>query len=333
LTVINPEAVRKTVPSLLGRSAPAGVDEVRYEDVAVLVPCYNEEITIGKVVDDFHQHLPGARVYVYDNNSKDRTAAIAQERGAIVVRAPRQGKGNVVRQMFEEVEAEVYLMVDGDDTYPASSARELIAALHSSGADMVVGTRIDHHQEKAFRRFHRFGNWLVAKLIRTLFAVEVADVMSGYRVFSKSFVKSIPLMSKGFDIETEMTLQAASKHFVIRECPIQYGQRPEGSYSKLSTFSDGMVVLKAIFMIFKDYKPLTFFSSLSVLLLLLCLTAGVWPVLDYFTTGYVSRVPLAILASGLGIVAMMSLSIGLILDTISKYHNENFQLLRRLLKK
>lgn len=303
-----------------------------YAGVAVLVPCFNEEPTVAKVVADFSQVLRGARILVYDNNSTDKTAVLAREAGALVRHAPRQGKGNVVKQMFDEVDAEIYVMVDGDDTYPAPSAVDLIAELRKTGADMVVGVRMFSFGEGSFRRFHQLGNRLVAGLISRLFSSKVTDVLSGYRVFSRAFVKTVPLMSQGFEIETEMTLQALAKRFVIKELPITYGRRPEGSQSKLDTYSDGFLVLKSIAMIFKDYKPLLFFSSLSGLLLVLTLVAGLAPVLDYVRARYVFHVPLAILATGTGILSALSLTIGLTLHTISRYHNETFELLRKLSK-
>jgi len=301
-----------------------------YGDVAVVVPCYNEELTVAKVVKDFTQALPGAQIFIYDNNSSDETAFRASQAGAIVRQAPRQGKGNVVRQMFDEVDALIYVMVDGDDTYPAEAAPELIAELQKTGADMVVGIRMHSFAPGSFRRFHQFGNRLVASLISRLFSANVTDVLSGYRAFSRSFVKTVPLMSQGFEIETEMTLQALAKRFVIKELPIAYGRRPGGSRSKLDTWSDGFLVLKSIAMIFKDYKPLLFFSTLSGLLLVITLIAGLAPILDYVRERYVFHVPLAILATGTGILSALSLTIGLILHSISRYHNENFELLRRL---
>lgn len=301
-----------------------------YGDVAVVVPCYNEEVTVAKVVADFTQALPGAQIFVYDNNSSDETALRASQAGAIVRHAPRQGKGNVVRQMFDEVDARIYVMVDGDDTYPAEAAPELIAELQKTGADMVVGVRMLSFATGSFRRFHQMGNRLVASLISRLFSAKVTDVLTGYRVFSRPFVKTVPLMSEGFEIETEMTLQALAKRFVIKELPIAYGRRPEGSRSKLDTWSDGYLVLKSIAMIFKDYKPLLFFSCLSGVLLVITLIAGLVPILDYVRERYVFHLPLAILATGTGILSALSLTIGLILHTISRYHNENFELLRRL---
>lgn len=304
----------------------------RYDDVAVLIPCLNEERTVGGVVRDFSAALTGARVIVFDNDSSDTTAMVAQTNGATVVHAARRGKGNVVKQMFDQVDAEIYLTVDGDGTYPVSAARELIAEFRKGGVDMVVGARASAG-EFAYRRFHRFGNWLVALLISKLFSIKVTDVMSGYRVLSKEFVKSVSLKSGGFEIETEMTLQAATKDFVIKELPIQYGARPDGSSSKLNTFSDGFLVLKAIFIIFKDYKPLIFFVSLSGVLVFISIIVGLRAVNDYVETGQVYHLPSAVFATGTMILAALSVSIGLILDTISKYHNENFQLLRRLVKK
>jgi glycosyltransferase involved in cell wall biosynthesis len=301
-----------------------------YADVAVVVPCYNEQLTVAKVVTDFTQALPGAQIFVYDNNSSDETARRAGQAGAIVRHAPRQGKGNVVRQMFDEVDARIYVMVDGDDTYPAEAAPELIAELQKTGADMVVGVRMLSFATGSFRPFHQLGNHLVASLISRLFSTKVTDVLSGYRVFSRPFVKTVPLMSEGFEVETEMTLQALAKRFVIKELPIAYGRRPEGSRSKLDTWSDGYLVLKSIAMIFKDYKPLLFFSCLSGFLLVVTLIAGLAPILDYVRERYVFHLPLAILATGTGILSALSLTIGLILHTISRYHNENFELLRRL---
>jgi glycosyltransferase involved in cell wall biosynthesis len=305
--------------------------DASYQGVAVLIPCYNEELTVGNVVRDFRAVLPGARIIVFDNNSTDRTAEIARTHGADVIWSSRPGKGNVVQHMFETVDAEHYVMVDGDDTYPASLAPALIARLVETGADMVVGSRVAEHPSDSFRRFHRFGNRLVARLISILFRVKVVDVMSGFRVFSRTFVKTVPLMSAGFEIETEMTLQAVAKQFKIVEYPVTYGVRPEGSISKLNTYSDGLLVMRAIFAIFKDYKPQVFFSVLSVILATASLAAGLPPILEYVNTRWVSHVPLAILAASLGILAVLCLGIGLILGTVNRYHNESIRLWRRQL--
>ena len=306
---------------------------MRYEDVSVLIPCLNEERTIGKVVRDFGAALPGARILVFDNASSDGTALTAQRSGAAVIHAQRRGKGNVVKQMFEQVDAELYVLVDGDDTYPAPDAQRLIAEFRKGGVDMVVGARSAPDGVAAYRRFHRFGNRLISALIARLFSIEVTDVLSGYRVLSREFVKSVPLASSGFEIETELTLQAAAKGFASRELPIEYRPRPQGSVSKLNTFADGLVVLKAIVTIFKDYKPLLFFSGLSVALALVSLAVGARAILGYLETGLVHHLPSAVLATGTAILAALSLCIGLILDTLAKYHNENIQLFRRLMKK
>jgi glycosyltransferase involved in cell wall biosynthesis len=318
-----------TIPTSATEEKPARAD---YSDVAVLVPCLNEELTIAAVVADFKKHLPGARIYVFDNRSTDRTAEVARAAGATVVFSPRRGKGNVVRHMFAAVDATAYVMVDGDDTYPAVAAPELVAAQAQSHADMVVGTRLSQHGEGSFRRFHLFGNRLVARLISRMFKVDVTDVLSGYRVFSRDFAKSVPLIASGFDIEVELTMQAAAKGFLIKEVPISYKERPEGSTSKLNTYRDGMLVLRAIFTVFKDFKPLAFFTSMSAALALASLLAGFAPIKDYYEDHYVYHVPLAILAASLGILAFLTLSIGLILDTVGRYHRENFEFWRMVLK-
>jgi glycosyltransferase involved in cell wall biosynthesis len=306
--------------------APGGL----YENVAVLVPCYNEEPTIEKVVRDFQAALPGAAVYVFDNNSVDQTAEHARRAGAIVVRSPRQGKGNVVRHMFDTVEAAYYVMVDGDDTYPASAASELLEIARSSAADMVVGTRLEGHRGRSFRRFHNFGNRVISKLVARVFGIPVRDVLSGYRVFSREFVRSVLLSSPGFEVETELTIQAAARRLVIAEHPILYGERPPGSHSKLSTFGDGFLILRLIFLIFKDHRPFTFFAVLGFGAMLLGLLSGVPAVLDYARSRYVYHVPLAVLAAALCIVGTVSLGIGVLLSAVRNYHIENLEMGRRL---
>lgn len=299
--------------------------------LAVLLPCYNEAITIGKVVDDFKKALPQATIYVFDNNSSDDTAKIAAEHGATVVHSPKQGKGNVIRHMFNYVDADVYIMADGDDTYPPSEAQRLIDVMLKDRIDMLVGARLDNHHVGAFRSMHMFGNKLVAFLISFFFSVKLTDILSGYRVFSRDYVKTIPLLSRGFDIETEMTLQAIAKNFSVKEVTIPYGVRPEGSESKLNTYLDGMLVLKAIFKIFKDYRPFIFYTTLAVIIGILSIAAGIMPIIDYVQTGFVSHIPLSILATGLAITAMISLSIGIILDSIYKYQQEHYELGKRIL--
>jgi len=300
---------------------------------AVLLPCYNEEVTIGKVVTDFRNALPAADIYVFDNNSDDATARVAAEAGAIVVNSPRQGKGYVLRHMFETVDAEVYVVADGDDTYPANMAGELIKTLRDSNADMIVGTRLRDHKKGSFRALHEIGNKIISRLIAILFSSPVTDILSGYRVFGQHFVRTLYLRSGGFEIETEMTLQALIRNRVIKEVPIPYGERPPGSYSKLNTFSDGALVFKGIFLIFKDYKPLVFFSWISGLCFVAGLIAGWYPIADYARTQYVSHIPLALLAAALEILAALFLGIGLILNAVRTYHMESQDLLDNLIKR
>jgi glycosyltransferase involved in cell wall biosynthesis len=322
------EASPDSVSGALPGAAPGA-----YDRVAVLVPCYNEEPTVARVVHGFREALPGATIYVYDNNSKDRTAQCAREAGAVVVESTRQGKGNVVRHMFDTIDADLYVMTDGDDTYPPDAAPKLIELARAAGADMVVGTRLESHGHGAFRRFHQFGNRLISRLIATIFKVDVNDVLSGYRVFSRDFVRCVPLSSQGFEIETELTLQAAAKKFAIRETPIDYGERPEGSYSKLNTWGDGFLILKLIFLIFKDYKPLTFFGSLGIVTALGSMAAGLGPLVSFLRTGHFADVPMALLAAALAIISSILVAIGLLLHTIRNYHNENFELWRRVARR
>ena len=303
------------------------------KSISVVLPCLNEEKTIRSVVKEFQKVLPQAQIVVFDNASTDRTSDEARAAGAKVVFYPRKGKGNVVRHIFDTLETDYVLMADGDGTYPAEYAPKLLELASKEHADMVVGIRMSNFDTGAFRNFHIFGNHLVAKLISKLFKTKVTDVLSGYRVFSKDFIKTIPLQSSGFEIETEMTLQAAAKGFRIIESPIHYLKRPEGSFSKLNTFSDGFLILKSIFMIFKDFKPLFFFSTASVICMVLSLVAGIFPILDYINHHYVYRVPLAILATGLAILSVLLFGIGLILDTAHKYHLENYALWKKTLSK
>ena len=302
-------------------------------NVAVLIPCLNEEKTIQKVVRDFKSVLSDAKIYVFDNNSTDKTSQYAAEAGAIVVFSAVPGKGNVVKHMFDLVEADYYVLADGDDTYPASEAPRLLDEVVSGACSMSVGSRVQKFDHESFRPLHHFGNRLVATLIRKLFRSNVTDVMSGYRVFSRELVKSLPLRSDGFEIETEMTVQAISKKFIIKEIQVKYGVRPEGSFSKLNTYQDGFLVLKSIFMIFKDYRPFFFFSSIALFLLVATIAAGIAPILDFYESHFVSHLPRAVLAAALAILTLGTFAIGLVLDTISKYHTENFLMWRRLLGK
>jgi len=298
--------------------------------VAVLVPCYNEASTIADVVAGFRAALPGAEIHVFDNASTDRTGEVARDAGAVVTYSPLPGKGNVVQHMFATVEADWYIMVDGDSTYPPESAVALLAAAQEMRLGMMVGRRVTPPTElrEAYRPLHQFGNRLLCTMIRKAFGSPIHDVFSGFRVFSREFVKTIPLHATGFQIEVEMTLQAISKVFAIGEMDVPYKARPAGSVSKLNTCRDGMLVLAAFVAICKDYRPALFFGSLAAILGVLSLAAGSAPIQDYLLFQWVYRVPLAILATGLGLLSALSLCIGMILETQLRYHNEMHRLVR-----
>ncbi|MDO4443810.1 MAG: glycosyltransferase family 2 protein [Slackia sp.] len=298
------------------------------ERIAVLIPCYNEEITIGKVVDDFRRALPEAAIYVYDNNSSDRTAEIARAHGAVVKREPRQGKGNVVRQMFRDIDADYYIMVDGDDTYPAEAARALLAPLENDEADMTVGDRLSNgsYGEENDRAFHGFGNDLVRWLIKCIYGYAFDDVMTGYRAFNRAFVKTMPVLSSGFQIETELSIHAVDKRWRIVDVPIEYRDRPEGSVSKLSTFEDGAKVLMAIASLFRECKPFVFFGWISLVFLALGLIVGIPVIVEFFQTGLVPKFPSTVLATGLISCGALSLTAGAILDTVAKTHRKMWEL-------
>lgn len=295
---------------------------------AVLIPCYNEELTIEKVIKDFKKELPEAEIYVYDNNSKDKTAQIAKENGAIVKHEYRQGKGNVVRSMFRDIDADIYVMADGDDTYPAEEVHKLIEPVVNGEADMVIGDRLTNgtYQKENKRHFHEFGNNLVKKAINVAFKTDLKDIMTGYRVFNKLFVKNMPVLSPKFEIETEMSLHALDKKFIIKEIPIVYRDRPEGSESKLNTVSDGMKVIKTIVKMFKDFKPRQFFWAFSLLFVLLGLIVGLPVIVEFIKTGYITKMPSAVLATGIMIFAIIIAQCGVILDTVVKQHREKYEL-------
>ena len=298
------------------------------KNIAVLIPCYNEELTIHKVVTDFKKELPDSTIYVYDNNSIDETFNIAKRAGAIVRREFRQGKGNVIRSMFRDIYADVYIMIDGDDTYPANFIHHLIDPILNNEADIVVGDRHSNgtYSNENKRLLHNFGNNLVKNLINRMFRADLKDIMSGYRVFNKKFVKNIPINSDGFEVETEMTLHALDKKFLIKEIPIEYRDRPDGSISKLNTYSDGVKVLKTILWVFKDYRPLAFFAILSLILFIPGLILGLIVLVEFIDTSFVSRLPSAVLSVGLVIVSTLSLFVGFILDTVVKQHREDYLL-------
>lgn len=300
------------------------LEEIEGLSIAVLLPCYNEEVTIGKVVRDFKAALPGATVYVYDNNSTDRTAEIAAAEGAIVRREPRQGKGNVIRAMFEDIDADVYVMADGDDTYPADAAPAMVAKV-LDGYDMVIGDRLSstYFQENK-RPFHNFGNRLVRGSINHLFRAHVTDIMTGYRAFSFTFVKTYPVLSRGFEVETEMTIHSLNNNLRLYEMPIQYRDRPEGSVSKLDTVGDGIRVMSTIFRMIREYKPLPFFGGLGLIIgivgIVLCGTVT----FEFAKTGVVTHFPTLIGAVMLVIAGLLLIIAGIILDVMAKNDRKTF---------
>ena len=297
------------------------------DKIAVLIPCYNEAVTIRKVVEDVRRVLPEAVVYVYDNNSTDGTAAIAAEAGAVVRRETQQGKGSVIRRMFREIDAACYIMLDGDDTYPAEYAPEMAALVLEGQADMVVGDRLSAtYFTENKRPFHNFGNRLVRWSINALFGSRIRDIMTGYRAFSYQFVKSFPVLSKGFELETEMSIHAIEKGMHIENVVIQYRDRPEGSSSKLNTYSDGFKVLRTIARLFRTYKPLAFFGLLALVLLALAAVLFVPVLLSYFRTGLVERFPTLIVSGFIAVAAIQSLFSGLILETILHKNRQDFEL-------
>lgn len=298
-----------------GQAAAAGLR------VAVLIPCYNEEAAIATVVRDFRAQLPQATIYVYDNNSRDGTVTVAQAAGAVVRDEKRQGKGNVVRRMFADIEADAYVLVDGDATYDAASAPEMLRLLVDEHVDMVVGCRV-HEAADAYRPGHEFGNAMLTGVVGRLFGRSFSDILSGYRVFSRRFVKSFPALSAGFETETELTVHALELRMPIVEVSTPYGARPEGSVSKLSTYRDGFRILRLILALYRHERPLQYFSILGGALVLLSLAFGTPVITEWLQTGLVPRLPTAILASGLMIMAFLSFSVGLILETVTRGRQE-----------
>lgn len=300
---------------------------INMKKVAVLIPCYNEEKTIKKVVLDWKKALPEADIYVYDNNSSDRSSKIAKSAGAIVRRSPQRGKGNVVRQMFREVDAECYIMVDADDTYPVKSARKMISRILDDGADMVVGDRLSStYFVENKRPFHNTGNRVVRWSINTLFGGEIKDIMTGYRAFSYNFVKSFPVLSKGFEIETEMSIWAMDKNLYIENVEVEYRDRPSGSESKLKTYSDGIKVIWTIFRLFRTYKPMLFFGIVALILSLLSIGFFVPVLAEYIDTGYVPNFPTLIVCGFVFLTAIQSFFAGLILETLRRKDRQDFEI-------
>lgn len=300
--------------------------------IAVLIPCYNESKTIKKVVEDYKKALPEADIFLYDNNSSDHTDEIAKEAGAIVRYEYKQGKGNVIRSMFRQIEADCYLMVDGDDTYPADNAKEMCDLVLEGKADMVIGDRLSStYFTENKRPFHNFGNRIVRFLINFFFKNKVKDIMTGYRAFSREFVKGYPVLSKGFEIETEMTIHAVDKNYKLLEIPVTYRDRPEGSVSKLNTYSDGFRVLKTIAVLFKEYKPAMFFNIIAFILLVISCALQIPIFSEYLKTGLVPRFPTLIVANIILVISLLLCVTGLILQVIAKKHKETYELLMNLM--
>ncbi len=303
------------------------------DEIAVLIPCYNESKTVEKVIKDFKKALPNAVIYVYNNNSTDNTAELAKKAGAIVRHEYRQGKGNVIRSMFREIDAKCYIMVDGDDTYPAEYAGQMAEEILNGKADMVIGDRLSSTYYQVNKRpMHNMGNRMVCAVINFLFRSHIRDIMTGYRAFSWEFVKSFPILSKGFEIETEMSIHTLDKNFRLTEIPVEYRDRPEGSMSKLNTIRDGMRVLKTIVALFKDYKPLIFFGILSFLFITASIGLFLPVLFEYFRIHVVPRFPTLIVSGFLMVSGLLLLSCGVILDVVSKRHRQLFELYLNLLR-
>jgi glycosyltransferase involved in cell wall biosynthesis len=292
------------------------------QKIAILIPCYNEELTIAKVVRDFHAELPQADIYVFDNNSTDHTVASAREAGAHVAYERRQGKGFVVQSMFAQIDADIYVLVDGDDTYPPSEVHKLIEPIVQGKAEMVVGSRLMPSSESEFRLLNKLGNGFFLQVINSIFKVKLSDVLSGYRAFSREFVKSIPVFGGGFETEVELTVKALARGYRITELPVRLTSRPEGSFSKIRIVQDGFVILNTILSLVRDYKPLTFFGGMGLIFILLGFVPGMVVIVEFIKTGLVPKLPSAVLAVGLVLSGMLLIVVGLVLHTITRRFQE-----------
>jgi len=302
-------------------AVPVGLNHAQTR-VAVLIPTYNEELTIGEVVSQFRAQLPAAAIYVFDNNSADQTVARAQAAGAIVSYERRQGKGYVTQTMFRQVDADAYIIVDGDNTYPAASVHNLLAPILNGQADMVVGSRLHGESRSEFKQLNALANRMVLRMLNSIFRVRLTDILSGYRAFNRRFVKELPLFGGGFEIETELTIKAIKRGFRIVEIPIDLTHRPPGSHSKIKFFRDGFLILNTVLSLFRDYKPLTFFGGAGLLLIGLALIPGVLVIVEFINTGLVPRLPSAVLAVGLVLCGLLSITVGLILHSIARRAQE-----------
>ncbi len=292
------------------------------QKIAILIPCYNEELTIAKVVRDFHAELPDAKIYVFDNNSTDNTVARAREAGAHIAYERRQGKGFVVQSMFTQIDADIYILVDGDDTYPAAEVHKLIEPILQGKAEMVVGSRLMPSSESEFRLLNKLGNGFFLQVINSIFKVKLSDVLSGYRAFSREFVKSIPVFGGGFETEVELTVKALARGYRITELPVRLTSRPEGSFSKIRIVQDGFVILNTILSLVRDYKPLTFFGGVGLVCIFLGFVPGIVVIVEFFKTGLVPKLPSAVLAVGLVLSGMLLIVVGLVLHTITRRFQE-----------
>lgn len=297
--------------------------------IAVAIPCYNEAPTIAKVINDFRRELPEAKILVFDNNSTDETVRIAEENGAEVFFEKKQGKGYVLQNMFQTVNSDIFILVDGDDTYFAKDIHKLLEPIKKHQADMVVGNRL-LQKKGGFSPSHRFGNWIFKRLLNFLFNAKFADILSGYRVMTKNFYRSIPLLARGFEIETELTLQSLDRDFCIKEIPIQYKDRPEGSQSKISKFKDGYRIIFTIVSLLRDYRPMVFFPYLGFFFIILGMLFGSIVVDEYYKTGFISRVPTAILSIALIIIGVNAIISGLILSAVNRRQKETEAIIRQV---
>lgn len=306
-------------------SKPAINETVKDHNIAIIIPCYNESTTIAAVISDFRKILPEAHIFVCDNNSNDNTGKIAEAAGAIVIYESRKGKGYAIRRLLHEIDADWFILVDGDSTYPASEVKKLLSEAVTTKAHMVIGARVSQDPQRAFRPLHSLGNKLITYTINLLFKTNLTDVLSGYRVLSKNFVKVIPFLSRGFEIETEMTLHALEFDLHIKEVSIPYGCRPEGSVSKLNTYRDGLLIFRTIFSIFKDCRPMLFFGCIALALVLAGLSLGIPVIIGFLKTGLVGRFPTAILAASLELLAFQMIGVGLVLDTMARQRRFSLQ--------
>ncbi len=301
--------------------------------IIVFLPCYNEEQTIGKVIDDFRIQLPEAEIVVFDNNSTDKSVEIAESKNVTIYHEKKRGKGNVVKTAFNKLEADYYIMADADDTYPAEEIKKLMQPVIDGEADMVVGTRLEQAGSKELKQLHRFGNKLILFVLNFVFRAKFKDILSGYRIMNRDFVKSVPLLSEGFEIETEITIQALERGFRVKEIPISYRERPTGSESKIETFKDGFKIVFTIMSILRDYRPIAFFFSLSLILLILGLIAGGTVIIEYVQTKFITRIPLAVLSTLLIILSFISFMTGFIVSAINRRFEEMQILMKKIVNK